>query len=427
MESIQLEQLMVAQNPQWRQDNYWEGHLAIKREVFSKLWENLTSNRLVLALSGSRRVGKSWLLRQLMAELVKTGYAAPQNILYFSFAANLDEKNIIRDLVDLFLGRYAKPHSPVYIFLDEAQFISYWPEQVKYYYDLELPIKFVVTGSTSLFYRQKSRESLLGRLLKIPIGVLSFGEYLVFRELPAVSHSRATFVSQLPLLRSEFRRYLVEGQLPEMAVGLKVDPTNYLLTVADQLINFDVPYLHAKVDRTLFTNLVKTLSIDLGNEMSVNKLAVGLGSKRQTINGYLQILQETGYFDLCYNGFFRKTRAKLSASKKIYALNTNLALAVNNLDSRYFSESRNIGHYAENYAYLRLRAKYPGGVEYYSDHAREIDFITPEAVYEVKYGVVGSLDKYQAIAKKLDKKLIVVTENEMSQTESELKIPIYLL
>lgn len=419
---------MVAANPQWVEPEIWAEMLVHKREAFLSLWGKLTSNQLILAVSGPRRIGKSYLFKQLAAELVETGEVQAKNILYFPFSSNMDEPDIIKNLLDIFLASYAKgKKNKVFVFLDEVQFVSSWTDQVKFFYDQNLPIKFAVTGSTSLFSARKSKESLLGRLVKFPLGVLSFPEYLAFQGKTVGAQNRAELVRNLPILRSEFPNYLSRGQFPELALFPKIEAKEYLASVADQLINFDVPYLFAPVDRTLFTNLVKTLSFELGNEFSVNRLAKGLESDRRTIGEYVRILEETGYFGVCLNGFFRKMRAKLSASKKIYALNTNLALAINGFDRSYFNDSRVLGHYAENYVYLRLQEKLGPKIEYYSDKKKEVDFVTSDRVWEVKFGQIDSLENYQTVAKQLDKKLVIITENQIEKTPEWEKLPLYLL
>lgn len=428
MNQQQLEDLMVTQNPQWRDGFCWENYIAkdIKRDAFSILWENLNSNRQIIALTGPRRVGKSYLLHQLAAQLLRLKTIPSKNILYFSFNSNQDEKDLIHQLINLFKSKFSDGKESV-VFLDEVQFVSYWADQIKLFYDQELPIKFVVTGSTSIFHHQKSRESLLGRINKIPIGVLSFSEYLRFKNIYSPINNRAGFISELPLLRSEFKSYLFSGQLPELVLDSNIDKTSYLTQLVDQLVNFDVPWLYKYLDRTEFTNLFKVLSAELANEVSMNKLATGLGVNRSVVTEYLRILEEIGYFSLCYNSFFKKMRAKISGIKKSYSLNTNLSLSVNGFEKSYFNDARVLGHYAENYVFMRLKNKFPlENIEYYSDRKTEVDFVTANDVWEVKYGQIGDIEKYQSVAQKLHKKLTIVTESEWEDGEVA-KLPIYLL
>lgn len=427
MDNVQLEELVYSNNPHWTNPDVFGSTIAFKREAFDWLWKNLTSHNLILTVSGPRRVGKSYLFRQLIASLIKQENVPADNIFYFSFSSTMDDEQIIMDLVKFFLERVKKKGGGrVYIFLDEVQFIASWADQVKSFYDRELPIKFCVTGSTTLFSLKKSRESLLGRILKIYLYPLSFREYLRFIDFNENIDDRITFVEHLPYLKAEFYNYLVFGQYPELILNKEISPKEYLAGVIDQLINYDVPYVNKLIDRADFSNVVKTLSFELANEVSINKIAVGLNLDRRIVKQYVQILEEVGYFSLCYNNFYKKMRAKLSSSKKIYAYNFNLALAVNNIGRDYLMEPRVFGRFFENYVYLRLKEKFKE-TEYHSDGKKEIDFVTDDTVYEVKSGGIKNEGKYLEIAKRLNKKLIFVTQEEMSEGENFSKIPAYLL
>lgn len=427
MDILQLEELLVGLNPQWRDMTVWEDKLRLKRDIFNKLYEDLSKNKLILALNGPRRVGKSFILKQLIAQLLRDQIIERQNTLYISFTTALNEKDIIRQAVELFLAKYVNSNQDIYIFLDEVQYLSFWQDQIKAIYDRELPVKFVVTGSTSLFYGQKSKETLLGRIEKLSVGAMSFAEYLRFKNLSYKPVNRADWVAMLPVFRTEFKKYLSGGQLPELVVDSGIEPKKYLADMVETLVNFDVPYIYSKLDRTLFTNLVKSLSFSVANEFSVNKTAKELAADRLTIANYLQILQEIGFFGTCLNGYYQKMRAKLSASKKIYSLNTSLSLAINGFDQTYLNDSRVMGAYAEDYVYVRLREKYGNKIEYFSDRKREVDFVTADMVWEVKYGLMGDTAKYAQIAQKLHRGLTIVTENEWDEKDQIRKLPIYLL
>ena len=85
-------------------------------------------------------------------------------------------------------------------------------------------VKFIVSGSTSLFYRQKSKESLAGRILKRKLGALNFHEYLRFKNIEEPSRDRAKFVSNLTIYKTEFKKYLSVGQYPEIVANPEIDP-----------------------------------------------------------------------------------------------------------------------------------------------------------------------------------------------------------
>lgn len=272
-------------------------------------------------------------------------------------------------------------------------------------------MKFVVSGSTSLFYLQKSKESLGGRIAKYKLGALNFHEYLRFKNIEEPSENRAKFISNLPIYKTEFKKYLAHGQYPELVANPELNPKKYIMDLSDQIINFDIPYFSAKIDRQLFLSVVKTLSFDLAQEYSANNLAKILEVDRREIAEYVKILEEIGLFKVCYNAGFKSMRRKLSGAKKIYGLNLNSALYLNGFDISYLNDTRVFGRYLENYVFARILEKY-GKVEYYRINNRELDFVAENAAFEIKSEIDTDADKYKKLALQLKKKFYLISEEE---------------
>lgn len=70
------------------------------------------------------------------------------------------------------------PDEPVFLLVDEAQRLDNPGLFLKRVHDLGLPIRIVVTGSSSLEMRSKVRESLSGRKRIVQLGAPSWSEYL---------------------------------------------------------------------------------------------------------------------------------------------------------------------------------------------------------------------------------------------------------
>ena len=83
--------------------NFWNkniSNLGFIRKKYIKKINNFLSNKLIKVLIGQRRAGKSYILRQIMLQLLNSG-VAPKNILYinkeftdFDFLNNQDEMKI---------------------------------------------------------------------------------------------------------------------------------------------------------------------------------------------------------------------------------------------------------------------------------------------------------------------------------------------
>src|SRR3989338_9915562 len=164
-----------------RSNKWWRGTFELEfkpREVYAEV-KRFLSKRQILALVGLRRTGKSTIMFKIIEDALAT--MEKEQIIYFSF----DEfKDIILSDVVKSYERLMKKDTTKgkYLFLfDEVQKIENWEEQLKRLYDENSDIKFVISGSESLFIRKKSRESLAGIIYEFQIKNLNFKEYLNFK------------------------------------------------------------------------------------------------------------------------------------------------------------------------------------------------------------------------------------------------------
>ena len=67
--------------------NYWQGNHfenGIERKLYLDRIMPFTGNRVIKVMTGQRRAGKSWLMRQIVTELLDRGMAKPHQILYIN-------------------------------------------------------------------------------------------------------------------------------------------------------------------------------------------------------------------------------------------------------------------------------------------------------------------------------------------------------
>jgi len=107
--------------------------LPFRRYAFSRIMESL-SERQILLLTGSRRVGKTTLLYQAIQSLLET--VAPSKILYFSFEESLVSlKEVLEFYEKKVLMKPFDEVDRVFIFFDEVQYVENWPSVLKQFYD----------------------------------------------------------------------------------------------------------------------------------------------------------------------------------------------------------------------------------------------------------------------------------------------------
>lgn len=151
-----------------------------QRDIYPALEAHLPK-RQISVIVGMRRVGKSTALKHLMQSIPH------DNKLYMDLEKvewrNLLDTDSYDDLKFSLEVEGLDFSEPLVIGLDEIQLLPDITSLIKYFYDT-YNIKFIVTGSSSFYIRNRFTESLAGRKRIFEMYPLSFVEYLRFKEVP---------------------------------------------------------------------------------------------------------------------------------------------------------------------------------------------------------------------------------------------------
>ena len=120
-----MKEVLLKHNYQWHDRSFDTG---IKRDLLAKIIKTLDI-RHVVAISGARRSGKSYIFRQLIKHLIDSGVKR-ENILQVNFEDPFfislrNDISIFENLYSEFLN-IKNPAGKVYLFLDEIQNINNW-------------------------------------------------------------------------------------------------------------------------------------------------------------------------------------------------------------------------------------------------------------------------------------------------------------
>ena len=163
-------------------NKHWERwffySIPFKRDYFALLKQKL-DNKFILNLVWLRRVWKTTLMKQLIDYLLLEKQVNRKNIFFYSFDELWDIKEKIDEYVKITGINIEK--EKVYIFLDEIQKVKDFQSKIKIFYDFYPNIKFILSGSSSLYLQKK--ESLAWRMFEIFIKPLNFREFLRFKKL----------------------------------------------------------------------------------------------------------------------------------------------------------------------------------------------------------------------------------------------------
>lgn len=354
--------LLALFNPWWANPDFLPREVKWPaRDIFTPLYQEVLSSRQISTLTGLRRTGKSTLIKQILGNLLLN--TPPSRIVYLPFDEPMieEDKEVLENLIQTYLREIVKKNiydlkQTHYLFLDEIQLVPFWQDILKRYYDLTPNLKFIITGSASLNIRQKSKESLAGRISEHTLPPLSFREW---QSLGG---------------KGSFETYLQSGGFPELLyIPEPGRQATYLKEgVIGKIIEVDLPKITGIRLLSDFERLFWTLLPNTGQVMNFPRLSADLGIKRPTLFRYLSLLKNTLLIQEVLNiaGSFRSEKRVL---RKIYPASPN-----------FISQTP---AQAETYTANTLAQKFSSDLYLYSQRGEEIDFVLPRAklAIEVKY------------------------------------------
>jgi predicted AAA+ superfamily ATPase len=372
--------------------------MILEREIYPQLLKHLFEPE-VLVLTGMRRVGKTTLINQLYNSIDSENKIILdlENPINQKIFEEIDYENIWLKLQRLF---DLKKDLLAYIFLDEIQVLPEIAKVIKYLFDHH-QIKFVVTGSSSYYFKNLFSESLAGRKFVFEIYPLSFQEFLLFK---GKKPSKIQNFSQIKETKNElifetykelYLEYLEFGGFPK--VVLTEDNETKRLILADiykSYFEIDVRQLAELKNFNQFRDTMLLLTQRVGSKLDIGKIASEIGVSRETIYKYLYFLENT-YFISSITPLSSSLDKELSGSKKVYFSDNGILNYLAKVSS---------GSLLENSAFNQLK-KY-GKINYFQQNSGlEIDFILDKKIaLEIKQtGIKQDLEKLKKIS--LDLKL----------------------
>ena len=350
------------------------------RDLFIPLKKHL-NHRSVTVITGMRRVGKSTALQFLLKQVTHTNklHLDCERIEIRTLLNRPDYESIAEELQ---LGGmdFTKP---CVLALDEIQLVKNLPSLIKYLYDT-YSIKFIVTGSSSYYMKNKFSESLAGRKQVFEMFPLSFKEFLTFKKANIRTPEKYAWQpfnkAWYNRCSSWYEEYVEFGGFPEVVLEPKKSNKEELLKdIINSYIELDIKLLS---DYSLSEELYKVvmlLAARTGSKIDYSKLGSIAGVNRQKLAAYIQLLEST-YLVYLVKPFTQNIDKEISQQPKIYFSDTGI---LNMLAGKQISS----GQLFENAIAAQLKPL--GQLQYYQKkNGQEIDFIfNGERAIEVKQTV----------------------------------------
>ncbi|OGM27024.1 hypothetical protein A2627_02545 [Candidatus Woesebacteria bacterium RIFCSPHIGHO2_01_FULL_39_28] len=248
----------------------------LSRKIHTNFYQHISHEKEVTILLGSRQIGKSQEIYKCIKDLISQN---PADIFFY----NLDNIPDEFDTPEVFLSTITAQKTDLdrktYIFLDEAQRLPNVGLFVKYLYDQNKNIKFILTGSASLDIKAKIKEPLTGRKKEFFLSPLTLNEILNFR---GIKSSQIT--SNFPLLEKILDEYLLFGGYPEVVIlESKQKKTEKISEIANSYIVRDISAFFDFSTTKTIQLVSRFLAESIGNILSKESISkIGDITKYQT-------------------------------------------------------------------------------------------------------------------------------------------------
>ncbi len=282
--------------------------------------------RRAVVLLGPRRVGKTVLIRHLIAELLDRQVPA-QRIAY----VEMDHPLLHGQTLDALVQRIESVTEPAegvrYLFFDEIQSHKDWEKHLKPLVDHRPDLRILVSGSAAAALKRKSSESGAGRFTDFLLPPLTFPEYLMLRHEPAAIEAVEPGVYRLldiGLLNRQFADYVDYGGYPELALSnvVRGNPERFVKSdIVDKVLLRDLPQLYGIQDIQELNSLFTLLAFNTAEEVSFEHISQRSGVGKQTIQKYIEYLEAAFLLKRVFRVDQDGKRYKRERSFKVYLTN----------------------------------------------------------------------------------------------------------
>ena len=337
----------------------------IPRTLTSRIEEHL-GDRKAIIVKGARQVGKTTLLRDLLAN---------RRVLWVNGDRTTDRA--LWDRIDPDRLRFVLEGYD-YVVIDEAQRVANIGITTKIIIDEDYRVQPILSGSSSLNLASTLNEPLTGRKWSFELFPISW------QELRLYSGNHAAL--------QQLEQRLLLGSYPEV-VTAQTQVITRLEEITSSYLYKDILDYGLVRKPELIDQLLRALAYQVGSEVSYNELANMLQVSNETVRRYVQLLEES-YVVFRLPPLSTNPRKEISTSRKIYFVDNGIRNAlINNFDPLTLRNDR--GQLWENYVvsewHKRLYHEGQRSKLYYwrSRNGAEVDLVEQTGgryrVFEIKY------------------------------------------
>lgn len=324
--------------------------------------------RRAISIIGPRRSGKTFVMYQLMRNLLDKGINK-KRILYINFERtdleSAEDKDLL-NLMDVLYEIYPENEkNKIWLFFDEIQNVKSWEKAVRTILDNE-KIQIFISGSSSKLLSREIATSMRGRTISYKIFPFSFNEYLALNKVIVGKYlSRSEKIAVI----NNLRKYLEAGGYPETIIYPK-EHDKILRDIIDTTIFRDIVERYNIRNVKLLKIMISSVINSASKEFSIHKFyriikSEGMSVSKNTIYNYLNALNDV-FFVFPLRKFSYSYKRMEQSLPKIYVIDNGL-LFVNGMTDK--------SKLIENLVFVELTRDEKDVYYYKSANGKETDFV----------------------------------------------------
>ena len=256
----------------------------LTRRHYADIVDSWIGKGNIIALVGSRRVGKSYVLKDFVQRHMDE---TDVNIIFIDKEKKAFKDIKTKDDLDNWIEARFIPGKHNFILIDEVQEIEHFEESICNWYS-EDNTDVIITGSNSKMLSGELATLISGRHVEVRIHPLTYSEFLEFHNLPDSDESLMI--------------YLTYGGLPGLRkVGLDSDEQvwAYLTSVFNTIMLKDIIERHDIRNIPFLNNLIAFYADTTGKLTSANSIAKYMKSQQENVSANLVLLYR-GFYNEAY-------------------------------------------------------------------------------------------------------------------------------
>ena len=275
----------------------------IQRALQQRVEDRMKPQKVML-IFGPRRVGKTFLLKQIV-----------QSFEGKSLILNGEDIDSIAMLEPISIANYRHVLEHVELLaIDEAQHIPDIGKKLKLIVDEVPDIRVIASGSSSFDLKNQAGEPLVGRGMQFVL-------------LPFSQQEVSTVESPIESKRNLEAR-LIYGSYPEVVMlDTFAEKKEYLNDIVESYLLKDILAVDGIKNSAKIRDLLRLVAYQMGDELSCEEVGKQLGISKNTVERYLDLLQKV-FVLYRLGGFSKNLRKEVTKSSKWYFTDNGVRNAV---------------------------------------------------------------------------------------------------